>query len=477
MAEPASLGPYELVARLGVGGMAEVWKATAHGVGGFARTVVVKRILPHLAGEQRFIALFLAEARLSALLHHANIVDVFACGELDGRYYMAMEYVHGCDLHRLLRAHAGAAGARAAGGPPHPGLAAFVMREVCRALAYAHALTDERGEPLGLVHRDVSLSNVMVSQDGAVKLLDFGIAKALGALRDRQTRVTRLAGKRGYLAPEALQGRAIDARADQFSAGVVMHELLTGTRLFAGWEPGRSRGPVAPPSHANPRVPPELDRVCLRALEADRERRFASCDEMAVELDRAAHRLEWGPQQLAELIDRLLPDVRTPTPPPQSTESLSQSRSGAPPTEPPPTTEMRGEVSADRSLLEDALVARDAAGDRAAIGHARPFRWRRVALSASTVAMVAALAWLLARAPAPVAPPPPLAAPGVTRADAGAPKPPNAIVVTPLPTDVRGQRPPPPPPSNARPRPKPGKRAAPPEPNLLDGEMLNPFPR
>ena len=294
MRETSSLGSYELTARLGAGGMAEVWKAVASGPGGFARTVVVKRILPHLADDARFVAMFLSEARLSARLHHSSIVDVFACGDLDGRYFVAMEYVHGHDLHHLMRAHA-------TQSRPLPGLAAFVMRDVCRALGYAHELTGDDGRPLGLVHCDVSPSNVMVSYDGAVKLLDFGIAKAFGELQDEHSRHHHLEGKRSYLAPEVLAGRSIDARADQYSAGVMMHELLTGSRLFGGLDP-LTRPRVVPPSTVNPRVPPELDRICLKALEPDRERRFSSCVEMATALDRLAHQLEWGPQQVAELL-------------------------------------------------------------------------------------------------------------------------------------------------------------------------------
>src|SRR5258706_6980872 len=223
-----------MVSRLGAGGMAEGWKAAVSGQGGFARSVVIRRILPHLADDQRFTTMFLPEARLSARLHRGNIVEVFACGEIDGRYYLAMEFVNGHDLHRILRAHS------VRGGPP-PGLGAFVVREVCRALAYAHALGDDCGRPLGLVHRDVSPSNVMVSYDGAVKLLDFGIAKALGEVRHAQTRVTALEGKRGYLAPEALAGGAVAGRADHDPAGVALHRTVSGGRLFPGLDPRRPR--------------------------------------------------------------------------------------------------------------------------------------------------------------------------------------------------------------------------------------------
>ena len=182
--------------------MAEVWKARIDRAGGFQRTLVIKRILPHLVEDDEFVQMFVAEARLSARLNHANIVQVFELGDVDGEFYLAMEYVRGRDLVNVVRAQLSSA------APPPPGLGAFVAREVCRALAYAHALTDDDGAPLRLIHRDVSPSNVMVGFDGAVKLLDFGIAKALGARPTRTARVTgTLKGKFGYMSPEQVEGK------------------------------------------------------------------------------------------------------------------------------------------------------------------------------------------------------------------------------------------------------------------------------
>src|SRR5579871_2751117 len=196
-------GKYQLIEPLGKGGMAEVWRAQILGPAGFARTLVIKRILPHLAADPQLVKLFLAEAKLSARLSHPNVVQVFELGEVDGEWFLAMEYVRGRDLGAIVRAvvERGAP----PGAPPHPGLAAFVVREVCRALAYAHALTDDDGAPLRLIHRDVSPANVMCSFDGAVKLLDFGIAKAL-ARSGESTQTGALRGKLGYLAPEQVEG-------------------------------------------------------------------------------------------------------------------------------------------------------------------------------------------------------------------------------------------------------------------------------
>jgi hypothetical protein len=303
-------GKYTLIERLGRGGMAEVWKAEITGPAGFSRTLVVKRILPHLAEDPQFVEMFVREARLSARLHHGSIVQVFELGDVDGEYFLAMEYVRGRDLHATVRA-------QLASGPPPPGMATFVVLEVCRALAHAHALTGDDGAPLRLIHRDVSPSNVMLSFDGAVKLLDFGIAKALSEA-DAKTQSGTLKGKFSYLSPEQVEGREVDHRADLFAVGVVLHEALTGRRLFKGSSDLQTlalvrAAQVDPPSRSNPNVPPELDRICLRALARDLEQRYPSCDDMAADLEEMVHALKWGPERLAATMRELFPDEGTPT--------------------------------------------------------------------------------------------------------------------------------------------------------------------
>ncbi|HEY2746027.1 MAG TPA: serine/threonine-protein kinase, partial [Polyangia bacterium] len=222
-------GKYQLLERLGRGGMAEVWKAKALGPKGYARKLVVKRILPELACDEEFVRMFVEEARLSASLNHRNIVQVYEFGEVGGEYYLAMEWVHGRDLNSLMKSM------KDRDAAPPVELAAYVAREVCRALAYAHALTDEDGQPMRLIHRDVSPSNVMVGFDGSVKLLDFGIAKALALASENRTQVGVLKGKFGYMAPEQVDCDAdVDHRADLFVAGVVLWEMLTLRRLFKG---------------------------------------------------------------------------------------------------------------------------------------------------------------------------------------------------------------------------------------------------
>jgi eukaryotic-like serine/threonine-protein kinase len=299
-----SFGKYQLIEKIGRGGMGEVWKARLAGPGGFVRTLVIKRILPHLVEEPRFVKMFFAEARLSAALHHPNIVQVHELGEVDGTYYLAMEHIPGVDLSTSI-----AAGCD--GGPPPPGLAAFVVREICRALSYAHSLTDEKGVVLGLIHRDVSPSNVMLGYEGAVKLLDFGLAKALAESSGGFTKTGALKGKLGYLSPEQVGDMPIDHRVDQWAAGVVLHEALTGRRLFTGTQLEVlalvAAAAIDPPSAKNPSVPPDLDRICLRALERNPEDRYRNCEEMGRELDEVVHALKWGPDRLAHWVRELKP--------------------------------------------------------------------------------------------------------------------------------------------------------------------------
>ena len=301
-----NFGKYLLVERLGRGGMAEVWKAKIIGPAGFQRTLVVKRILPHLVEDPHFIQMFVAEARLSARLNHTNIVQVFELGDVNGEYFLAMEYVRGRDLVSAVRA-------QMQRGLPIPGMAAFVIREVCRALAYAHSLGDENGSPLRLIHRDVSPSNVMLAFDGAVKLLDFGIAKALADANENKTQTGTLKGKFGYMSPEQVEGKDIDHRADLFAAGVVLHEVLTGRRLFKGASDLQTLAMVRDakidaPSKQNPNVSPELDRICLKALAKDLDQRYRNCEEMAADLDDVVHELKWGAERLAGTMRDLFPD-------------------------------------------------------------------------------------------------------------------------------------------------------------------------
>jgi serine/threonine protein kinase len=274
-------GPFEVTQRLGIGGMATVHRAVERGIEGFERVVALKRLLPHLAEDEAFVRAFVREAKLASLLQHGSIVQLYELGRVDGSYFIAMEYVRGCDLRRILRQ------AKRVMGPPPVSVAMALVGELLDALDYAHTRTDDDGTPLGLVHRDISPSNLLVSHDGYLKVIDFGIAKAtLGPLA---THTGRIKGKLSYLAPEALAGRGLDNRSDLFSASIIAHELLCAHPLFAADNDFRTIERVQymeppAPSTKNPKVPPALDALVLRGLTKDPSERWHSASQMRAEL-------------------------------------------------------------------------------------------------------------------------------------------------------------------------------------------------
>ena len=305
--QPIPFGKYTLFERIGRGGMADVFKARVQGPAGFERTFVVKRILPHLSDEPSFTKMFIDEAKIAAKLNHPNIVQVYELGNVDNEYFMSMEYVRGHDLAETMRT------LWARIGPPRPELVAYVGREMCRALAYAHEFTSEDGQVLGMIHRDVSPSNVMLSFDGAVKLLDFGIAKALGGESvDEGTKSGTLKGKFAYMAPEQTVSNEIDRRIDIFATGIVLHEILTGRRLFKGENDMQTiervrRCEVPPPSLHNPLCPPELDQIVLQALAKNCDERYQSASEMADALDDVVYASRFQATHLAQTMRSLFP--------------------------------------------------------------------------------------------------------------------------------------------------------------------------
>ena len=277
-----TLGRYRLIKSLGVGGMAEAFKATCSGPGGFERTVVVKRILPANCGDPEFLRMFTAEAKILGMLHHPNVVQAYDVGESDGTLFLVLEYVDGPSLSHLMRA------LRTAAHPLPLAVAAYFAREICLALDYVHSLRGGDGAPLNVIHRDVTPSNIALTRSGSLKLLDFGIAKY--ETSDVETRDRTIKGKPAYLAPEAIDGRPFDRRIDLFSVGVVLHEMLTLTPLFRADHDLAvlhkvMEMPIPLPSALRADVPPILDAIVMRALERDPEQRYATAAAMARDLD------------------------------------------------------------------------------------------------------------------------------------------------------------------------------------------------
>src|SRR6185436_9958239 len=325
--EPIQFGKYTLFERIGRGGMAEVYKGRIQGPAGFERVFVVKRILPHLSDDTSFIKMFVEEAKLSARLNHPNIVHIFELGAVEGEYFISMEYIRGHDLSETMRAIWKAL------GPPRPELVSYIGREVCRGLAYAHNLADENGRPLGMIHRDVSPSNVMLSYEGAVKLLDFGIAKALSDGTE-PTKGGQLKGKYAYMVPEQTEGENIDNRSDIFAIGIVLHEVLTGRRLFKGQNDVQTiervrRCDVPLASASNPAIPREMDQILLKALQRDPARRWSNAADMADALDDIVHAARFQPTHLQQILyDLFPPEGGAPAPRTGSQRSGSRSAGG-----------------------------------------------------------------------------------------------------------------------------------------------------
>lgn len=281
LAPGARVGRYYLLRRLAIGGMAELHLACAEGVAGFQKVVVLKHVLPHLVEDPDFVQLLLNEARLAATLDHPNIVQVTDIGEADGDYFFVMEYLHGRNAREILREAANR------GGLPME-VALAIAIAAASGLHHAHAATDLSGAPLGLVHRDVSPANLLVSYDGAVKLTDFGIAKAVA--RSTETIGGAVKGKIGYMSPEQCRGEAIDQRSDLFALGVVLFELTTCERLFYADNDFAilnrvMNGRFDLPSDRIPDYPPQLEKIVVRALASDPDERYSSAEEVRSDLE------------------------------------------------------------------------------------------------------------------------------------------------------------------------------------------------
>jgi len=304
---PTVLGKLTLLGQIGAGGMARIFLARARGLGGFEKLVVVKQILPHLAEDAEFIARFFQEARLAATLDHPNIASVYDVDEDGSSYFYSMEYVRGRDLHKVMRK------ANAQGRRLSLDEIVAIVGGLCAGLHHAHTRIGPDGHPLGIVHRDVSPSNVLLSFEGAVKLADFGVAKARTGMVS--TEAGTLRGKLGYMSPEQCRGEAIDRRSDVYAVGVLLWEMLTGQRLHHGDSEiaiihriAREEAPS--PRALRPDVPDDLERIVARALARGPAQRHPSAHALQAELEEHArqHRLATSARTVVALMHELFGD-------------------------------------------------------------------------------------------------------------------------------------------------------------------------
>jgi serine/threonine-protein kinase len=287
----ATIGQYVLQRQLAVGGMAEIWLATTQGPAGFQKDVVIKRILPQFATDATFVEMFLDEARLAASLSHPHIVSIFNLGRDGDSYFIAMEFIDGYDLSRLLVR----AKTRGLSIPAH--IAVRIVADACAGLDYAHNFVDREGNRVGLVHRDISPHNLLISRNGVVKLVDFGVAKAASSVHKTQTGMVK--GKLAYLSPEQIHAKVLDGRSDIFAMGIVLYELLTGERPFGGESELLAisailNEPHQPMSNFRTDLPAGLDEIVATALAKKAQDRFQS----AAEMERALEQWLKAQQQL-----------------------------------------------------------------------------------------------------------------------------------------------------------------------------------
>jgi eukaryotic-like serine/threonine-protein kinase len=301
MTNPIRFGKYDLLALLATGGMAEIWLARVSGMMGFEKLVVIKRLLDELAVDPEYVEMFLDEARINARLTHSNIVQVLELGQVEGKYFMAMEYVPGLSV-----AQVGKRATQRLGDVPQE-VATAIVAQACSGLHYAHDMTLPDGMPLNIIHRDVSPQNLILTFEGSVKVLDFGIAKA--DQRQSQTRTGLVKGKFAYMSPEQCLGTALDRRSDVFALGIALFELCTARRLFKRGTTydtytAITNADVPPPRRLNPKIDEAVEAVIYKALARRPDDRFPTADAMQDALEQAMRTagLRGSPTDLARFM-------------------------------------------------------------------------------------------------------------------------------------------------------------------------------
>lgn len=299
---------FKLVRKIAEGGMGSVWEGIQFGAEGFQKVVAIKMIQESLSRDPEFVEMFIGEAKLVADLVHQNIVQMYQLGKIGNLYYIAMEYIEGVNLQEFMNRHFDL------NLKVPVEIATFIISRVCRALEYAHRKTDKNGNLLGVVHRDVSPKNIMISTEGVVKLTDFGIAKAANLMRNQEGDV--LMGKAQYMSPEQAQYMQTDKRSDIFSLGIVAYELMTGQSLFGSDKTAVILEnvvykEVGKPRTINPDLPEEVERILLKALERDVNKRYQDAGRMGYELEYYMYHNRFGPTNvtLEKYMNRLFPEL------------------------------------------------------------------------------------------------------------------------------------------------------------------------
>ena len=300
-------GDYVILKRLAAGGMAEVYLARKSGLRGFTKPVAMKVILPHLSSNERFIKMFLAEARLAVHLEHAHIAQTLDLGEVNGQYFIAMEFAHGVDLQRI------SSQTRKSGRLLPLPYAAKIVSQIAEGLFYAHTKCDAAGQPLGIIHRDISPHNILLTFDGLAKLIDFGVAKAKVTFMEEEEGV--LKGKFSYMSPEQIRGMPLDQPSDIFALGIVLWEVCTGAHLYRESSELLTmeailRKPVPRPRELRGDMPPDLEAIILKTLAKRSVDRFQTAHDLHVALEQYLSRSGWtvGTQHLSEFMKKLFPE-------------------------------------------------------------------------------------------------------------------------------------------------------------------------
>jgi serine/threonine protein kinase len=421
------LGRYELLMPIAAGGMAMVWAARLKGTRGFQKVVAIKTMLPKLSDESQFEQMFLDEASLASQVRHPHVVEILDLGEQDGVLFLVMEWIDGMPLNQLMKA------AKAAGGMPLP-VAVRIVMQACAGLHAAHELKDGKGQLVGLVHRDVSPQNILVTYDGVTKVVDFGVAKATAA-GGGTTSAGQIKGKVGYMAPEQIEGESIDRRADIFAIGIVLYALTTGKHPFRRESDAAtmynicSPQPVLPPRKFLPDYPESLERVILRALAKSPDERYDTANALLRDLDHALPASERAntDEDIARFVRKLLGDKLE-----ERRATLSDALTRA-----DQNTESRLRMPASPSLpsassvsavgLAQSLLPLDSGTATRLTGFHPDQRWKLIAGGAVLAACLVVLSVLLLRSAAE----PPAAAIAVTPSAAPAPAPVPAPVPAP----------------------------------------------